>query len=154
GGPYVSVFAHAYPDEVAGVVLIDSMNPRTAKPSTASTPAPTDGPSRGDWLLTLPARVGALRALAGPLGMTSGLAPAVQDAYTALSVTPRSVQATIDEGRGMPDSLAQAGAVTSLGATPLIVLSRGRDQDADWREMQAELLQLSSNSEHLTADQS
>ena len=58
GGAHVRVFAHAYPDEVAGVVLIESMNPRAAKPS-ASSPAPVDEPSRGDWILTLPARVGA-----------------------------------------------------------------------------------------------
>ena len=153
GGAHVRVFAHAYPADVAGVVLIESMNPRTTKP-LARSPEPVDGPSRGDWLLTLPARVGAMRALAGPLGIKAGLAPGVADAYAAFWVTPRYLQTTIDEGRGMPESLAQARAVTSLGATPLIVLSRGRDQDAVHVAEQAELLQLSSNSRQIIADRS
>ena len=54
----------------------------------------------------------------------------------------------------MPASLTQAGAVTSLGAVPLVVLSRGLDQEADWPGMQTELLQLSSDSRQLVADRS
>jgi pimeloyl-ACP methyl ester carboxylesterase len=154
GGPHERVFAHAYPDEVAGVVLIDSMNPRSAKPSATSAAPGTDEPSRGDWILTLPARVGAMRALTGPLGLKAGLSPGVADAYAAFLVTPRHFQTMIDEGRGMPASFAQARAVTSFGAAPLIVLSRGQDQDAEHVAEQAELLQLSSNSQQLFADQS
>src|SRR5207302_3509910 len=60
GGAHARVFAHEYPAEVAGVVLIESMNPRAAAPSTASAAPATDGSSPGDWLLTLPARVGAM----------------------------------------------------------------------------------------------
>jgi pimeloyl-ACP methyl ester carboxylesterase len=155
GGAHARVFAHEYPAEVAGVVLIDSMNPRAAAPSTASAAPAADESSRGDWLITLPARVGALRALAGPLGLKADLAPGVADAYAASWVTPRHWQVWIvDEGRGMPVSLAQARAITSLGATPLIVLSRGRDQDATHVEEQAALLELSSNSRQMVADRS
>ena len=85
--------------------------------------------------------------LAGPLGLNSGLSPEVADAYTALWVTPRHWQTWLDEGKAMPESLAQAGAVKSFGALPLIVLSRGLDQDQDWQTRQTELLGLSSNSE-------
>jgi pimeloyl-ACP methyl ester carboxylesterase len=159
GGAHVRVFAHEYPADVAGVVLIESMNPLSAQPSAPTAAPGTDRASRGDWLLTrvltLPARVGAMRALAGPLGMNdAGLAPGVAGAYAALSVTPRYLQATIDEGRGMAESLAQARAITSLGATPLIVLSRGRDQDAVHVGEQAQLLELSPNSQQMVADQS
>jgi pimeloyl-ACP methyl ester carboxylesterase len=159
GGAHVRVFAHEYPADVAGVVLIESMNPLSAQPSAPTAAPGTDQASRGDWLLTrvltLPARVGAMRALAGPLGMNdAGPAPGVAGAYAALSVTPRYLQATIDEGRGMAESLAQARAVTSLGATPLIVLSRGRDQDAVHVGEQAQLLELSPNSQQMFADQS
>jgi hypothetical protein len=69
-------------------------------------------------------------------------------------VTPRAVQTTLDEGRGMGASLAQAGAVTTVGDLPLIVLSRGLDPDPEWQQMQAELLQLSTNSRQLIADTS
>jgi hypothetical protein len=50
--------------------------------------------------------------------------------------------------------LAEAGAVTSFGAIPLIVLSRGLDTDPEWRARQTELLRLSSNSEQLFAEAS
>ncbi len=54
----------------------------------------------------------------------------------------------------MPESGAQAGAVKSFGDLPLIVLSRGLDQQPDWQAMQAELPQLSTNSQQLIADKS
>ena len=41
GGAPVRVFAHTYAAEVAGVVLIESMNPRQAKPSAGDTPPPS-----------------------------------------------------------------------------------------------------------------
>jgi hypothetical protein len=46
--------------------------------------------------------------------------------------------------------------VTSFGATPLIVLSRGLtvEPDQDWQRMQTELLGLSSNSQQVFANQS
>jgi pimeloyl-ACP methyl ester carboxylesterase len=154
GGALVRVFAQEYPAEVAGVVLIDSMNPSNVESSAATTPPPTDPQSSGDWILTLPARVGLVRLLAGPLRLAEGISTEVANGYVAFSVTPRHYQTLIDEGRGMPSSLAQAGAVKSLGAVPLIVLSRGRDQDQNHQEEQSELLQLSSNSQQWFADQS
>ena len=124
GGLPVRVFAHAYAADVAGVVLIESMSPgKPAAPGRTAADRPRA--SGGDRSLTLPARIGLLRLLAWPLGLTSGLSPEVAGAYAAHAVTPRSLQTTLDEGRGLPGSLAQAGAVTSLGAVPLIVLSRG-----------------------------
>ena len=124
--------------------------------STPATPTETDSHSIADWALTLPARTGVLRLLSGPLHLDEGLSPQVANAYTAFSVTPRSVQTWLDEGKGMPDSLAQAGAVRSFGALPLIVLSRGLrlGQDQDWQTMQTELLGLSSSSQQLFADES
>ena len=64
------------------------------------------------------------------------------------------MQALADELKGIPDSLSQAGAVKSFGDIPLIVLSRGLDQDSDWQAGQAELLQLSTNSQQLFAEKS
>ncbi len=153
GGLTVRVFAHAYAAEVAGVVLIESMHPRQAKPSTTATP-PQAAPASRLSIYTLPARIGLLRLLAGPLDLKSGLSPEVANAYVAFSVAPRSIQTQLDEGKGMPESFAQAGAVKIFGAVPLIVLSRGQDQDQDWQRMQTELLQLSSNSEQLIASKS
>jgi pimeloyl-ACP methyl ester carboxylesterase len=154
GGLPVRVFAHEYAPEVAGVVLIESMHPGQAKPSASTTSPQTAAPASGLSVYTLPARIGVMRLLAGPLDLASGLSPEVAHAYIAYSVTPRSIQTTLDEGRGMPESLAQAGAVTSFGAVPLIVLSRGLDQEQDWQKMQTDLLHLSSAGQHLIADRS
>ena len=154
GGLPVRVFVHEYATDVAGVVLIESMNPRQAKPSATDTPSSAATHSSGFSILTLPARIGLVRLFAGPLGLKSGLSPEVQPAYTAFSVTPRSFQTELDEGTGMPASFIQAGAVKTFGDVPLIVLSRGLDPDQDWQAMQAELLQLSSHSQQLIADKS
>jgi pimeloyl-ACP methyl ester carboxylesterase len=113
GGLSVRLFAHEYAADVAGVVLIESMSP-----SAATQSAGTDAQSGADWLLRLPARIGVVRLLAGPLDLRSGMWPEVADTFPAFSVTPRSVQTWIDEGRGMPESLAEAGAVKNLGAVP------------------------------------
>ncbi|HZG67761.1 MAG TPA: alpha/beta hydrolase, partial [Herpetosiphonaceae bacterium] len=100
GGLSVRVFAHAYANDVAGVVLIESMHPRQAKPSALATPPQTTAPASGSSIFTLPARIGLLRLLAGPLDLASGLSPAVANAYVAFSVTPRSIQTYIDEAKG------------------------------------------------------
>jgi pimeloyl-ACP methyl ester carboxylesterase len=155
GGLPVRVFAHAYATDVAGVVLIESMSPRQAKPSATTTPPSAAAThSSGISVLTLAARIGLVRLLAGPLGLTSDMSPDVQHAYTAFSVTPRSFQTLQDEGTGMPESFMQASAVTTFGDVPLIVLSRGLDPDRDWQAMQTELLHLSSHSQHMFADKS
>jgi pimeloyl-ACP methyl ester carboxylesterase len=153
GGLTVRVFVHEYAADVAGVVLIESMNPRQAKPSATGTP-PAATRSSGFSILTLAARIGLVRFFAGPLGLKEGFSPEVQQAYTAFSVTPRSFQTQLDEGTGMPESFIQAGAVKTFGDVPLIVLSRGLDPDEDWQAMQMDLLHLSSRSQHVIADQS
>jgi pimeloyl-ACP methyl ester carboxylesterase len=144
GGLPVRVFAHQYSTDVVGVVLIDSMSPSSAKQSAPDSTEQSDAPSVVEWLLTLPARTGLLRLLAGPLQLTAD------------SFTPRALQAGIDESKGIPDSLAQAGAVRTFGALPLIVLSRGLvpGKDQEWQQWQTELLDLSSNSQQLFADKS
>jgi pimeloyl-ACP methyl ester carboxylesterase len=161
GGLTVRLFAHEYAAEVAGVVLIESMNPSQAKPSGSTPPPRATAPSSALSIYTLPARtgllaarIGLIRLLAGPLQLASGLSPKVADAYVAFSVTPRSFQTSVDETGGTADSVAQARRVTSLGSIPLIVLSRGRDSDQEWQSKQTDLLRLSSDSRQLIADKS
>jgi hypothetical protein len=104
-------------------------------------------------LLSVLARFGIVRLLARPLGMVAQ-DPPNEDALFSRSVRPQSLQTFADEIQGIPDSLSQAGAVKSFGDIPLIVLSRGLDQDSDWQAGQAELLQLSTNSQQLVAEKS
>ncbi len=154
GGLPVRVFAHDYVAEVAGVVLIDSMSPTQFTQSPTDTKPQTTSQSSGFSIPLVLARIGLVRLFAGPLGFKPTLPPEVQKAFTAFTVTPRSIQTWVDEGVGMPESGAQARAVKTFGDLPLIVLSRGLDQKPDWQVMQVELLQLSSNSQQLIADKS
>lgn len=154
GGLPMRVFVHEYATDAAGVVLIDSMNPRQAKPSAEGRSVAATTQSSGFSPLTLAARIGLVRLLAEPLGLTSDMSPELQHAYTAFTVTPRSFQTQQDEGMGMPESFTQASVVTTFGDLPLIVLSRGLDSDQDWQAMQTDLLHLSSQSQHMVADKS
>jgi pimeloyl-ACP methyl ester carboxylesterase len=150
GGYTVRVYAHDYPEEVAGLVLVDPQNLSTEDAATFN-PAPKPGKTS---LPVLMARIGLARLLAGPLGSIQNLPQGYKQAYTANTVTLRSTQTLLDEGRGMSEGGAQARAVTSLDALPLIVLSRGKDMDAESAASQARYLQLSTDSQHLVADQS
>ncbi len=150
GGYTVRVYAHDYPDEVSGLVLIDPQNLSTSNAATTNR-APKPG---GTSIASLMAHFGIARLLAGPLGSIQELPQGDKQAYTAYAVAPRSVQTFLDEGRGMSEGGAQARAVTTLGALPLIVLSRGKDMDAESAASQQRYLQLSSAGQHLVADKS
>ena len=152
GGYTVRVYAHDYPDEVLGVVLVDGQALPT---SDVSTPAPKpDEKSLPLALGRFMARIGVARLLAGPLGSVEELPPGDKQAYTAYAVAQRSVVTFLAEGMGMSEGGAQARAVATLGDLPLIVLSRGKDQDAAWAASQAGFVQLSSDSQQIYADQS
>jgi pimeloyl-ACP methyl ester carboxylesterase len=146
-GYTMRVYAHDYPEEVAGLVLIDPQNLST---SGVATPQPAPKPGKSS-LPALIARLGLVRLLSDA---NQDLPPQDQQANKALSVAPRWVQTALDEVRGMAEGGAQARAVTTLGDLPLIVLSRGKDMDADTAASQARYLQLSTDSEQLFADQS
>ena len=150
GGYTVLVYAHDYPDEVVGMVLID---PQALPAVTVAAPNPAPKPGRTS-LPVLMARLGLVRLLAGPLGAIQNLPTGDKQAYKAVSVTPRGIQTFLDEGKGMSAGGAQARTVTSLGALPLILLSRGKDQDAQWAASQAGYLQFSTDSQQFFADQS
>jgi pimeloyl-ACP methyl ester carboxylesterase len=144
GGLPVRVYVHEYPSEVAGVVLVDSMFPgqsKMARPSIVISSFP------------VLARVGLARLLARPLGLIEEATPN-QKAYFANFVRPKSAKTVVDEIQGLPDSIAEAGSVTTFGDIPLIVLSAGIDQMKGWEEGQAELAKLSSNSQQMVAEKS
>jgi pimeloyl-ACP methyl ester carboxylesterase len=152
GGLTVRIFAHDYPTEVAGVVLIDSMSPRQMSVSPEEIVPQTSYQASAFTLPFLLARIGLVRVLAEPLGLIQALPPQTQPAYAAFAVTPRTAQTFMDELFGLQVSLAQADAVSSIGAIPLIVLTAALNQQTDWQAMQIELLLLSSNSQQMMVD--
>jgi len=152
GGLTVRIFAHAYPTEVAGLVLIDSMSPRQmTQPSADIAPQTSYQPSAFSLPFFL-GRIGLVRLLAEPLGLIQHLPAETQPAYAAFAVTPQTTQTFVDEFSNIQVSLAQAGAVSSFGDLPLIVLTAALNPQANWQTMQSELLLLSSHSQQMMVD--
>jgi pimeloyl-ACP methyl ester carboxylesterase len=147
GGFIVRIFAHDYASEVAGVVFVDSMNPKQVTESLSKNLALFSSIEAGL------ARVGVGRLLVKLPAIASGTPPN-GEAYYPLFVRPRSFQTTANEYQELPASATEAAAVTSFGDLPLIVLTARLNDNPGWPEWQNELLQLSSNSEHLFAENS
>ena len=147
GGLIVRVFAHDYASEVAGVVLVDSMNPRQVTQSLSNRLALLSS------VEAALARVGVARLVVKLPAIASSIPPG-EEAYYPLFIRPGSFQAAGKEYKELPASGAQAAAVESFGDLPLIVLTARRNDNPGWPEWQTELLQLSSNSQQLFAENS
>jgi pimeloyl-ACP methyl ester carboxylesterase len=145
GGLYVLTFAARYPDEVAGMVLVDSTAP---KPTTAS-PA-----NRGSNELI--GRVSALVSASARLGLGrlyaqssfGSLPTRSRDEVRASTATATNLRSTIDEFAQANASMAEAGSLRNFAAKPLIVLTAGKDHDAIWTTAQDHLATLSTNTLH------
>ncbi len=152
GGLYVRAYTGAYPDDVVGLVLIDSSHPDqlTRSPARRTT---LEASLRELQFGPLLARLGIVR-LAG-LGETDTLdLPARErDELNAFGATPEQAAAVLAELSSFGAVTDQPHAFTNLGKRPLFVLSAGKGTDPDWPELQAELVELSSNSVHRTFDQ-
>jgi pimeloyl-ACP methyl ester carboxylesterase len=152
GGLYVLAFAARYPDEVAGMVLVDSTEPGSAAtPGTSpETESSYDITWRASGLLSSSARLG-LPRLVGQLDFGS-LPPGARDEARALIVTPNHVQSTIDEYMRAAASADQAASLRDFGDKPLFVLTAGSGSDAEWMAAQDDLASLSTNSAHRVVD--
>jgi pimeloyl-ACP methyl ester carboxylesterase len=153
GGASVRVFAHDYAPEVAGVVLIESMSPSQATQPHIEAQSQSDPQSQPFSLQAALARFGIARLLV-KLPVIASSVPAGQEAYYPLYIRPQSLQTADNELQGIPASLAQADAVKTFGDLHLIVLTAKLNDSPGWSERQTELLQLSSNSQQLFAQNS
>jgi DNA-binding winged helix-turn-helix (wHTH) protein len=119
--------AARYPDEVAGMVLIDSTAPASEAPGAASPDDRTsyDVTGRVSALASSSARLGLGRLLAGLAA--SGLPPRSRDEVSAKMATAGSLRSTIDE-YVQPSAAGQAAALTDFAGKPLVVLTAGSGQ--------------------------
>ena len=150
GGLYVLAYADRYPDEVAGMVLVDSTNPATeADPAKATA---YDGGShdaiteRLAALGAAAARVGLVR-LVGSFGYAD-LPPQARDEVRAKTATADYASGWIDEFVQANASGAEAALLTDLGDKPVVVLTAGAETDPTHDAAQAKLAGLSTNSSH------
>jgi pimeloyl-ACP methyl ester carboxylesterase len=152
GGLYVLTFAARYPDEVAGMVLVDSTAPASAAKPAAS---PYDGGSydvlgRVSALVSTSARLGVSR-LYGQLEHGS-LPPRSRDEARASNATASHVRSTIDEYVQANASTQQAASLGDFADKPLVVLTAGIGSDATHSAKQNHLATLSTNSAHHVID--
>jgi hypothetical protein len=72
----------------------------------------------------------------------------------AFASSPRGMRNMRDEQSMYPEVFEQAKALTSLGGTPLVVVTATEsiDEHREWTDLQDRLAELSSNSEHRVAD--
>jgi pimeloyl-ACP methyl ester carboxylesterase len=149
GGLYDLTFAARYPDDVAGMVLLDS-----TAPASAADPAATP---RGDGAsYDVIGRVSALASASARLGVSrlyglsdyGSLPPRSRNEERARAATADSVQSTIDEYAQGGASTDEAASLRDFADKPLVVLTAGSEHDADWTAAQNEMAALSTNSAH------
>ena len=145
GGLYMQTYAARYPDEVAGVVLVDSSHPEQF-----------DRLPEGQENYEQAQRLYAVASLLARLGVVRlfDLIPAPPELpqrqraqIAALNPSTRQVSTTAQEFRATPQTTAQTRSLRSLGDKPLAVVSAGT-QSSGWLELQDKLATLSSNSKH------
>ena len=166
GGALVRLYAHDYPDEVVGMVLVD------AAPSDLFIRVPS-------WKNAIEGKLGLYRTLVpmssfGLLAFTPGSIPNrglpddVVAQYRAIAVSTNYFQTGVAENEAFESNLAAVRtANVDLGNMPLVVISRGYwdpipgFSDAEnqqawqmWQEMQVDLLSLSTDSRQIIATES
>jgi len=159
GGRVARVYAAQYPDEVVGLILVDTgipyQDPSFPQEYHAEYAAEERMINSLRWLAPL----GVVRLL-----VTAGLGPAAEDydlpelqraQAKTFNVTTKFWQSIAGQTAAMPETDAQERAVKSLGDTPLVVLSATLPADETrriWNEFSADLADLSSNSDYRLVD--
>jgi len=174
GGHNVRMFANLYPDEVAGIVLVDPAHPQQFQRLPPEYVSLDSQQKSYVGVMAFMARFGILRLLGNASQGKNFAPPAVlkmpeefQPVYMAMMSHPDYFDATLDELNALPETNIQVQGLGGLGDIPLIVLTAeqsidtatlkamGYDTQIDlsgiqqvWLELQNELAALSSNSEH------
>lgn len=177
GGLLVRLYAHHYPDDVAGLVLVDASHEEQTQrfdPRFVATLNSYDAQLQrqlGVARIMVGAGLAALNPAVWPVAQK--LPEEVAQSYRAVAVMDVSVSDALVAEMRITDAIqaeVRAAQITDLGDVPLVVLSRGRrdplpprlevsqtalDQaDRVWNEMQAELARQSSDSRRIMAMQS
>ena len=173
GGHTVRLFAQKYPNEVAGIVLLDARHEAiNAKMPPAWKKLEVAGKGMYQFML-LTSRLGALNLLGKLMGKKAAppivmkLPPEIQPIYLEVGFQPKYFQSNLDELAASAESDMQLNATSSLGNIPLTVIRHGipdlfasmpteqaKQSEQIWQELQADLAKLSSNSQMLVAEKS
>src|SRR5215217_4593797 len=151
GGLYVQTYAARYPDEVAGVVLVDSSSPKQVshQPVTRDSNEPQKQifavvPRLARLGVSLPARLGVVRLLSKLDPASPELPPQQRAQIDALSPSTRQWSTSALEFLDPTQTLR----LGSLGNEPLAVVTAPKQAEPGWLKLQDDLATLSSNSKH------
>ncbi|MGY1623930.1 alpha/beta fold hydrolase [Geodermatophilus sp. SYSU D00965] len=137
GGDHAMTYAARYPQQVAGMVLLDATDPYRVG----------GGPPEAMAVLPSLARLGIGRLL--PAAAWSALPEPAAEQVRMFNSSPRGWRNVRDEVATLPTLLTQARALTTLGDTPLVVLTAaGNEDDPAWLAAQERMAALSTNSAH------
>ena len=151
GGLYVRTYAARYPDEVAGVVLVDSSSPKQVshQPVTRDSNEPQKQsfavvPRLARLGASLTARLGVVRLLSKLAPASPDLPPQQRAQIDALTPSTRQVTTYALELLAPTQTLR----LGSLGNKPLAVVTAPKQAEPGWLKLQDDLATLSSNSIH------
>jgi pimeloyl-ACP methyl ester carboxylesterase len=176
GGLYVRLYAHHYPNDVVGMVLVDSSHEeQMVRAPEAFIKFAKDSSQK------MVQQLGIYKSLAalGMLALFPSRVPAddlmpkdAKEAYQATVAKDTTfLETLIAEEKASEESLGKvrAAQVKTLGSIPLVVLSHGQavlppdaglssevieQVEAGWQKMQLELASLSSKGKRVVAEQS
>jgi pimeloyl-ACP methyl ester carboxylesterase len=154
GGMYMQTYAARYPDEVAGVALVDSSTEPdqfSQRPEGRDSQEPQKQrfavvPQLVRLGVSLPARLGVVRLLSEFDPASPQLPPQQREQIDALAPSTRQVTTFALEFLA-PTQTLRLGSPGSLGNKPLAVVTAG-ESEPSWLKLQDELATLSSNSIH------
>jgi pimeloyl-ACP methyl ester carboxylesterase len=149
GGLYVLAYAAQYPDDIAGMVLVD-----TTLPSSATTTAVTSSSEVDSYNLV--GRVSALLSTSARFGLGrlivqadyGSLPPQSRDEQRASGATASHAQTTFEEYAMAGTSASQAAALVDFADRPLVVLTAEIGSSAAFTASHDDLATLSTNSSH------
>jgi pimeloyl-ACP methyl ester carboxylesterase len=149
GGLYVRVYASQYPQETAGLVLLDSSSPDQCGSSPAWV-AQCAATARFNALAPVLARFGVIR-LFGLFQPATGLPDPQNRTLLASYSAAKAWDAQQAEALATEATSAQAASVKTLGDLPLIVLTATEhgapaEMEQGWQAMQSGFTTLSTDS--------
>lgn len=160
GGTLNRMYAEMYPEEVVGMVLLDSSHPEQTERLAEAAEQTRSGtePMRllPDPMQLLPhfGRFGVLRATGILSSQVEDLPPQQRAEGTALLSSTAHLSGMTAEFTNMEATFSQVRQETGdLGDMPLVVLSAGEGAMDGWLDMQAELAGLSSEGVHRVSEQ-
>jgi pimeloyl-ACP methyl ester carboxylesterase len=155
GGATMQLYASQYPEEVAGVVLVDSSHENQLL--RKELPAP---PASYALMMKALAPIGVGRIISNMQPLSENVSPELKAELAALYSHTGHLYSVADEFASMAKSFEYLRAHSmQLGDKPLIVLTHGKPQDTEnaeraWQELQADLASRSSNGTHIIAKNS